>query len=209
MFFIHSNRRRAVVSPSRGFTLLELLMVILIIGLLVAIVMGYLGESRARGRDALRIGTVKELQKAIELYKENNGHYPALVNPASDARSTQTGATCIDGTTGDANWCALIAAIQPYYPGGIDDPTGTGYYSYYYDADGTDPQMYGLMTILESSSNASLANNDGGQFCETCGGSKMYKGYEVGSEPAYCATNFPTKNWRTTPPLAADEPCGN
>jgi prepilin-type N-terminal cleavage/methylation domain-containing protein len=66
-------------TPSRhswGFTLVELMVVVAIIGILSAIVYASLGESRKIARDEIRKTDLKNLQIAIELYKAQNGHYP-------------------------------------------------------------------------------------------------------------------------------------
>lgn len=60
----------------RGFTLIELLVVISIIALLSAVVLSSLNSARAKGRDALRITNLREVQKALSLYYSTNGSYP-------------------------------------------------------------------------------------------------------------------------------------
>ncbi len=62
---------------SRGFTLLELVIVITIIGIISAIVLVALGESRAKGRDGQRAAQTQEFLKAFELYYSDNGAYPS------------------------------------------------------------------------------------------------------------------------------------
>jgi len=61
---------------SAGFTLIELLVVIAIIGLLSSIVLASLQSARAKAADAQRKSSMKELQKAIELYYDKYGAYP-------------------------------------------------------------------------------------------------------------------------------------
>lgn len=72
----------------RGFTLIELLVVIAIIGLLAAIVLGAVNQSRGKARDAARRTTLKQLQTALELYREDNGQYPST---ESEWRSSEPG----------------------------------------------------------------------------------------------------------------------
>lgn len=67
-------------SRSRGFTLIELMVVIAIIGLLASTVLASVSNTRVLARDTSRVQAVKELQKALELYRNaNGGNYPCAV----------------------------------------------------------------------------------------------------------------------------------
>jgi prepilin-type N-terminal cleavage/methylation domain-containing protein len=61
---------------ARGFTLIELLVVISIIGMLASVVLVSLQGARSKAKDTKLILELKELQKAMELYKLDNGRYP-------------------------------------------------------------------------------------------------------------------------------------
>jgi prepilin-type N-terminal cleavage/methylation domain-containing protein len=63
-----------------GFTLVELLVVITIISILATIGVASFGGSRAASRDALRQADLRNLQSAIEQYKQKNGLYPLGCN---------------------------------------------------------------------------------------------------------------------------------
>lgn len=67
----------------KGFTLIELMVVITIVGLLASMVLAGLSVSQKNARDTVRVNNVKELQKALELYRNaNGGNYPcATVMP--------------------------------------------------------------------------------------------------------------------------------
>lgn len=72
---------------SRGFTLIEVLIVVTIIGLLSSIVLVGLGGFRARGSDARRIGDIRQVQNALELYYSKKGAYPVLSCTSSASRT--------------------------------------------------------------------------------------------------------------------------
>lgn len=61
---------------TRAFTLIELLVVIAIIGLLSSVVLASLNMARAKARDVRRVSDLKEVQKALEFYYDDHGHYP-------------------------------------------------------------------------------------------------------------------------------------
>ncbi len=60
-----------------GFTLVEMMVTIGVIGILSTIVYANFGSARAGARDDIRKADLKSLQLAIELYKAQNGQYPA------------------------------------------------------------------------------------------------------------------------------------
>lgn len=61
----------------KGFTLVELLVVVAIIGLLAGIAVVSVNSVRVKARDAKRIADVKQIQNALELYNNTKGgQYP-------------------------------------------------------------------------------------------------------------------------------------
>ncbi len=70
----------------RGFTLVELIVVIGIISLLSSIVLASLGNARAKARDARRLVDMHNIRTALELYKSKYGVYPG--------EDTVAGSTC-------------------------------------------------------------------------------------------------------------------
>ncbi len=63
------------LSAAKGFTLLELLVVITIIGLLSAVGLASYTRAQARARDAKRQGDLTTLRNALELYYSENNSY--------------------------------------------------------------------------------------------------------------------------------------
>ncbi|MEK7463400.1 MAG: prepilin-type N-terminal cleavage/methylation domain-containing protein, partial [Patescibacteria group bacterium] len=62
---------------SKGFTLIEVLIVISIIGVLSSLTLLGLGTFRASGRDVRRVTDLRQITNALELYYAKNGSYPA------------------------------------------------------------------------------------------------------------------------------------
>lgn len=67
-----------------GFTLIELMIVISIIGILSAVIFASFSKSRSVARDDIRKSDLKNLQVALALYKAQNGSYPKG-DPACDS----------------------------------------------------------------------------------------------------------------------------
>lgn len=62
-----------------GFTIVELLVVLAIVGLLVGIVFASFSDARATARDKQRKADVGQIQLALKLYQQENGRYPEAV----------------------------------------------------------------------------------------------------------------------------------
>ena len=94
-----------------GFTLLELMVVITIIGLLSTVVLAVMSSSRATARDVTRVQAVKELQKSLELYRNINvNNYPC--STAMPACANGGAEVFVNGSTRNA---FFDAAISTYY----------------------------------------------------------------------------------------------
>lgn len=63
-------------SLSRGFTLIEILVVMLIIAVLATIGAGSFQSSQQKGRDARRKSDLKQISVALEAYFNDTGQYP-------------------------------------------------------------------------------------------------------------------------------------
>lgn len=82
----------------KGFTLLEIMIVVGIIGILVSVVGINASESGQRSRDARRQADLKILQASIELYKNKNGNYPEGCRGANNWSGQQGTSYACSGT---------------------------------------------------------------------------------------------------------------
>ncbi len=64
------------MNHNKGFTLIEILVVVAIIGVLASIVLVGLGGARRQGGDAKRIAELRQIQTGLELYFTKCGAYP-------------------------------------------------------------------------------------------------------------------------------------
>src|SRR3990172_371808 len=124
-----------------GFTLIEVLIVVAIIGLLASIVLVGLGAFRGRGRDARRIADIRETQNALELFYTKNNSYPNA-NSWSALETALTGANI--GVSKISQDPLGASRSYGYGPGPVVGPG---------------PQSYALRAQLEDATNPAL-NDD-------------------------------------------------
>ena len=70
------------IKKQTGFTIVELLIVIVVIGILAAITIVTYGGVQDRARDTRRISDIKSIQEAIELHYLQTGSFPTVHTPA-------------------------------------------------------------------------------------------------------------------------------
>jgi prepilin-type N-terminal cleavage/methylation domain-containing protein len=64
----------------KGFTLIEIMVVISIIGILTVVVIGFLRTPREKSYDARRESDIKQIENALNLYIASNGTFPVCVS---------------------------------------------------------------------------------------------------------------------------------
>ena len=152
------------VQKTRGFTLVELLVVIAIVAILAAVVVLIINplELTRRGRDAARLSDLSNLQNAINVAVQeagdsatailcsSTGSYPCSGSSVTDSRASDgTGWVEVDlGATGSVSVPTLPV-----------DPTNTAAYHYAYCADN---DAWEINAVLESAQQSPKMAADGG-----------------------------------------------
>jgi general secretion pathway protein G len=93
-----------------GFTIVELLIVIVVIGILAGLVLNTFNGIQASARDSERKTDLNAVQGHLESYFAKNGYYPT------------------DGNVADATW--VSNNLQGLDPEALLDPTSGGAYTY-------------------------------------------------------------------------------
>ncbi|MBI4085371.1 MAG: type II secretion system protein [Candidatus Liptonbacteria bacterium] len=133
----------------KGFTLIEILIVVAIIAVLASIVLIGFGPAQRQGRDARRISDLRQSQNALELYYSKCGYYPGTAQ-----------ATYPCGARASVNtWSGVQAALTGSNIGVSQIPNDlSGGATYYYGTDGNGTS-YVIGATLEDQNNPALQNS--------------------------------------------------
>ena len=140
-----------------GFTIVELLVTLAIIGMLLAVVLASFSAARAKGRDVERETEIQRLAVELRIFAEKHGRYPSALDGNCDAE-----------TSFGVGGCLTILVDEGFLPSLPDDPLGESYtgnpqshHMYFYDNEcgsgGTSGTQYRLWANGERNHNATTA----------------------------------------------------
>ena len=147
----------------RGFTLIELMIVIVILSILIAALAPRLGDVRGHANDTKRMADVSSLSNGFELYYADYGEYP----PNDTAGVPDCLVKQIDDP--ENNGIAVYSVIDSYYRDGMPKPANAteeiiydaisckGAYMYLaLNAKGVANQAYAIVVNTEVPNNANM-----------------------------------------------------
>ena len=105
------------MKSQKGFTLIEMVIVIAVIGILMGLVFNGTRSVQSNARDTRRLADLKKIQTYLELYYNKCNYYPG------------TTASCQKSTP--SNWAGLKIALGLVADSGDipeNDPSGNSYY---------------------------------------------------------------------------------
>lgn len=137
------------LNENSGFTLVELLVVITILGILSTIGLVAFTSAQAKGRDAERKSDLKQIASALEIYYNDHGSYPASSGGYILGCPSTTASSCSWGS-------GSFSDTQTIYLKTVPDDPSIGRYYYYRAATfgGTAKQAFQLYASLENTQDA-------------------------------------------------------
>jgi prepilin-type N-terminal cleavage/methylation domain-containing protein len=142
----------------RGFTIVELLIVIVVIGILAALVITTYTGIQAKARNSNRQTDVNSVQTQLEAYFAQNGHYPSLTD-MNDSSWRSTNMKSLDTEAlQDPQGSAATLVTSPVaksYAYAVTNSSGTSC-----ESDDTTCAQYTLTATLEGGTTYAKSNLD-------------------------------------------------
>ena len=160
---------------TKGFTIVELLIVITVLAILAAITIVAYNGAQERAQNVRRLSDIKSVQRVIEVYQTEHGTYPqTTTNPKANWRAADvlTDDDCSNGSS-TANWIPAVSERLPQSgtvkPVGADGKTGC----YLYVSDGKE-YVLSAWNMLDTPQTATLYRRLGFREFQTDTSTQFY-----------------------------------
>jgi general secretion pathway protein G len=148
-YYYYNNSKNKSKPLSVGFTLVELLVVITILGVLATIGLVSFASAQARGRDAQRKSDLKQIASSLELYYSDYGKYPNSDNGKIQGCPSTSNTDCEWGVAGSKSDFTDLRTT--YFASLPKDPSSDQNYYYLPVTVGSVNQGFQLYARLENS----------------------------------------------------------
>lgn len=151
------------MKKTKGYTLIEILLVLAIIGILVALSSVAFLSARKTARDAKRKTDLEQIRGALETYKTDKNFYPGSLSTPPQSGSGPVSVLSVFLTGGSSSYISSIPS----------DPISTLQYYYVPLSNG-----YALCAYLENGSSTAVPNCASGE-CGSLDAATVNCNYEV------------------------------
>ncbi|HYD34829.1 MAG TPA: prepilin-type N-terminal cleavage/methylation domain-containing protein [Vitreimonas sp.] len=161
----HTYRHRVAQA---GFTLMEIMIVMVIIGVLSTIGVGSYRSTQQKSRDARRKSDLKNIASALEVYYNDKSKYPddgsdsGKIYGCGTKSTNDTGKTVCEWGEAFEETVTGVTARTIYMVKLPEDPRST--YTYYYYTDGS-RKIFHLYAYLENDLDTDINAEDSGYDC--------------------------------------------
>lgn len=97
-------------SISRGFTLVEIMIVVLILGILTLLAVPNVLRARLTAREAVAISNIKKISEAAQMYYSQQSEFPASLVDLSEAVPSYIDSSLASGNKDGYNFIYTLAA---------------------------------------------------------------------------------------------------
>ena len=168
----------------KGFTLVELLIVVSVISILTVMAMANFAGGTSKARDAQRKSDLRAVREALEQYRQDKGSYPLAGATSYTAQTAAIEATAPGA--GETQFTTLMSGSSVglvdlnYLPKSVSDPRNTTVFKYRYSPTNAAGDAYTLETCLENSTDIQRYQNAAGTYtnlapCTTVTGAVTYR----------------------------------
>lgn len=109
-----------------GFTLVELLVTISVIGILATVVIISFGSATAKSRDSKRMSDLDTIASALEMYKYDKHKYPPVAHTANDNNNACWDYLYVNQVSALSGELAEYLPVVPSDPKPVTDPNKIG-----------------------------------------------------------------------------------
>jgi len=167
-----------------GFTIVELLIVIVVIGILAAISLVAYSGVQSRARDSSRTSAVRQIQRGLELYRHANGVYPAHIAAGSNLPAGFTGrwgTSYSYSVATDDSWLRNLTSAGTIPTAPVDPVNDTSHYFTYWSSAsyGKCTKPFYVLSVIGYENDASIPDDSKGLVC-TWGGQTANWGLSAG-----------------------------